>query len=215
MLLDLFCGAGGAAMGYHRAGFDVIGVDSRNQPHYPFNFVQADAFEYLTTVTGFDAIHASPPCQRYSLVQATNYNKAENHPDHIPAVRELLRALGLPYIIENVVGAPLHNPITLCGEMFGLNVIRHRLFESNTWLWQLPHQPHRGYVTSYRHGQFNQGPYFAVYGTGGERGSVLDWQTAMGIDWMPEKRELVEAIPPAYTECIGNQLIAAIERGAA
>lgn len=215
LLLDLFCGAGGAAMGYHRAGFDIIGVDIEPQPNYPFEFHQGDALEFLAALSQphklIQAIHASPPCQHYSLVQHTNENRGEDHPDLIPPTRELLSKTGLPFVIENVVGAPLRYPITLCGEMFGLQVIRHRLFESNMLLLQPSHPRHRGYVTSYRHGVFNQGPYYAVYGTGGERGSLNEWQAAMGMPWCREKRELAEAIPPAYTEYIGDQLLQALE----
>ena len=212
LLLDLFSGAGGAAVGYHRAGFDVIGVDNRPQPHYPFEFHQADALEWLTYEQNeFDAIHSSPPCQRYSLMQAMN-GRADRHPDLVRDVRRLLKHIGLPYVIENVVGAPLENPIQLCGEMFGLGVIRHRLFETNIFMWQPPHGPHRGRVAGYRHGTWTDGPYHAVYGNGGGKGTAVDWQRAMGINWIPVgvrcPREIAEAIPPAYTEYVGAQLLA-------
>lgn len=219
LLLDLFCGAGGAAMGYHRAGFDVVGVDINPQPNYPFEFIQDDAIAYLRAGHAehnpFAAIHASPPCQHYTLMQRSNPSEyRDKHPDLVPSVRHLLEASGLPYVIENVVGAPMNSPLLLCGEMFGLNVIRHRLFETNIFIWQPPHLPHRGNTKCYRHGKLYDGPYYAVYGTGGERGSLDEWRTAMDMSWCREKREISEAIPPAYTEYIGVQLIQAI-KGAA
>lgn len=219
LLLDLFSGAGGAAVGYHRAGFDVIGVDIKPQPHYPFEFIQDDALEWLgqynprtcSYVHGISAIHASPPCQRYTSLAAGNNANADKYPDYVDTTRELLIATGLPYVIENVPNAPLHSPILLCGEMFGLSVIRHRLFESNLLLMQPPHVPHRGRVAGYRHGESFDGPYFAVYGDGGGKGSIQEWRDAMGIDWMQTKHELAESIPPAYTQFIGEQLITVCE----
>jgi DNA (cytosine-5)-methyltransferase 1 len=139
-LLDLFSGAGGAAVGYHRAGFEVVGVDLHPQPHYPFEFHQADAMTY--PLDGFDAIHASPPCQAYSV--ANNIHGRADHPMLIPSVRERLLATGLPYVIENVPRGPLINPVTLCGLTFGLNVKRHRLFESNVFMLSPPCTGHVG-----------------------------------------------------------------------
>ena len=140
-LLDLFCGAGGAAMGYHRAGFEVVGVDIKPQPHYPFEFHQADALTY--PLDGFDVIHASPPCQRWSMY-SRNLGTWESFPDLITPLRPLLRASGRPYVSENVEGAPLTG-IRLCGSAFGLPVLddrtylrRHRIFESNVDLWGAP-----------------------------------------------------------------------------
>ena len=125
-LLDLFCGAGGASMGYHRAGFEVEGVDIKPQPHYPFKFYQADALEF--PLEGYDAYHASPPCQRYTLMQ--NIVKSEQeHPDLIAPIRERFVEVGKPYVIENVYKAPLNGHLRLCGTMFGLRIIRHRFFE--------------------------------------------------------------------------------------
>jgi DNA (cytosine-5)-methyltransferase 1 len=203
-------------MGYHRAGFDVVGVDKEPQPNYPFEFIQADAIEYLQWVVAqpfplFAAAHGSPPCQHHTaLAKGTNDNQAD-HPDLIAPTRELLVATRLPYVIENVPSAPLLSPITLCGEMFNLSVIRHRLFESNTLLMQPPHVPHRGRVAGYRHGESFDGPYFAVYGDGGGKGSLSEWRYAMRIDWMQTRHELAESIPPAYTQYIGEQLIQALE----
>lgn len=131
-LLDLFCGAGGAAMGYHRAGFEVVGVDLKPQKHYPFEFHQADALEFLAEHgREFDVIHASPPCQAHTSLKNLH---DKDYPELIEPTRRLLEKTGLPYIIENVVGAPLRNPILLCGSSFGLRVRRHRLFESNWFL---------------------------------------------------------------------------------
>ena len=138
-LLDLFCGAGGAAMGYHRAGFEVVGVDNRPQPNYPFEFWQRDALLVLRTCDpfDFDAIHASPPCQAFTAYQRTC--NVGDYPDLIAPVRELLKATGLPYVIENVHGAPLLESVVLCGSQFDLDVQRHRLFETN-WPLDAPWQ---------------------------------------------------------------------------
>jgi DNA (cytosine-5)-methyltransferase 1 len=217
LLLDLFCGAGGAAMGYHRAGFDVVGVDRDPQPDYPFEFVQDDALEFLRfhldvagmpTVPTF--IHASPPCQAScNLTKGTNAGR--EYPQLIPQTRELLARTGLPTIIENVQGAAIRRDLTLCGEMFGLDVIRHRYFECSFPVAQPDHVKHRGRVRGWRHGEYFDGPYVAVYGDGGGKGSVTEWQRAMGIDWTDDRKSIAEAIPPAYTEHIGAQLIQAIE----
>ena len=205
-LLDLFCGAGGAAMGYHRGGFDVIGVDIAPQPNYPFEFFQGDALEFAAEHGHrFDAIHASPPCQGYTALTAVHGN---TWPLLIAPVRDLLDSIGLPYVLENVPGSPLRRDLTLCGEMFGLAVIRHRYFELGRWTAEQPaHKPHRGRVAGWRHGEWFDGPYFAVYGEGGGKGSVPEWQAAMGIDWTADRREIAEAIPPAYTEFIGRRLL--------
>lgn len=213
LLLDLFCGAGGAAMGYHRAGFIVIGVDINPQPNYPFAFLQGDAIEFLRNPlvgTLFEAIHASPPCQASSnLTKGTNQGRI--YPQLIPEVRELLALTGLPTVIENVQGSDLRRDVTLCGEMFGLGVIRHRYFEIEQFKLDQPkHIKHRGRVAGWRHGEYFDGPYFAVYGEGGGKGTVPQWQEAMGIDWTDVRKELAEAIPPAYTECIGHSLLATL-----
>lgn len=213
-LLDLFCCAGGAAMGYHRAGFDVTGVDLHPQPRYPFQFAQGDALAYLRLlvagrkVKAFDAIHASPPCQRYSMLARRNGN-AHEWPDLVGPVRELLEATGLPYVIENVEGAPLLDPVTLCGTSFpGLRVLRHRGFETNWPLVGLPCEPHPLVFTHDKrkahYGRLDQFTSF-VQVTGGGNATVANKAAAMGIDWMTGA-ELNEAIPPAYTELIGRQL---------
>jgi DNA (cytosine-5)-methyltransferase 1 len=219
-LLDLFCGAGGAGMGYYRAGFDVVGVDHVRQSRYPFEFVQADALEYVA-VHGheFDAIHASPPCQRFSRL--TRFGKIKNsllnHPDLIEPTRAALQATGKPYVIENVVGAPLCNPIMLCGTMFGLRTIRHRLFECGRFfLLSLPHTPHRG-ISVYGPAQKDSMRAYSSFGRGathigayGERFSAPDARIAMDVPWMTNRKQISQAIPPAYTEFIGRQLMVTV-----
>ena len=211
-LLDLFCGAGGAAMGYHRAGFDVVGVDIAPQPHYPFEFHQGDALDYLAAHwQEFDAIHASPPCQA-STALTKGTNRGRLYVNLIPATREMFAQIDAPTVIENVQGSDVRRDLTLCGEMFGLGVIRHRYFELGGWSAEQPrHRPHRGRVSGYRHGQWFDGPYVAVYGDGGGKGSVPEWQRAMGIDWTDVRKSIAEAIPPAYTEYVGRQLIERME----
>lgn len=200
-LLDLFCGAGGAAMGYHRAGFEVVGVDIAPQPNYPFEFVQMDALVW--TDWDFDLIHASPPCQSFSTTRTLH---DASYPDLIEPIREAVRATGKPYVIENVVGAPLLNPIKLCGSSFGLGVRRHRLFESNLPLWSIgcQHslQPEPIDVTG------SGGPGGKPRTGGGIHRKPKDLAHArqvMGIDWM-NRAELSEAIPPAFTQFIGEQI---------
>ena len=211
-LLDLFCGAGGCSVGYHRAGFDVVGVDIKPQPRYPFRFVQADALEYLAEHgREYDAIHASPPCQRYS--QATRRNKGREgikqsaeHPDLVGPTRELLAEIAKPWVIENVVGAPLHDPLLLCGTFFGLRVIRHRLFESSIFLWgpgQRCWHPKRGKVGHAGERNKQVGDWTSVAGSC----CVRVGRHAMGIDWVTKRDELSQMIPPAYTEFIGRQLM--------
>jgi len=210
-LLDLFCKAGGAAKGYADAGFDVVGVDIKNQKRYPFEFIQADALEVMqdkTFIDQFDFIHASPPCQTHSSTkhlrqaQGRTTSKIDLIPDTRQALNEILsrnRLIG--YIIENVPGAPLIDPIQICGSYFGLGVRRHRLFESNLQL--------KG--TRCRHKE--QGRPVGIYGSmrdnipsGGRTAHTMEEASqAMGIDWMIWT-ELVEAIPPAYTSHIGDQL---------
>jgi len=204
-LLDLFSGAGGCAVGYDRAGFDVTGVDIVPQPRYPFRHIVADALTF--PLDGFDVIHASPPCQAYSITQ--RLTGRIDHPDLVAPLRERLRASGVPYIIENVVGAPLVDPFMLCGTMFGLRVFRHRLFESNVWLMAFPHLPHRSHGASVKYGD-----YVSVYGhdagpcRGVKRSQTL-WPAAMGIAWM-NRAELAQAIPPAYTEWLGSRMLDAL-----
>ncbi|UFS59492.1 DNA cytosine methyltransferase [Subtercola endophyticus] len=207
-ILDLFCCAGGAGTGYARAGFEVVGVDIEPQPNYPFSFFEANAMMVLKDLyylDKFDAIHASPPCQGYTALAAVHGNE---WPKLIEPVREALDAWGGPYVIENVQGSPVRRDLTLCGEMFGLGVIRHRYFELGNWSMPAPaHVPHRGRVAGWRHGEYFDGPYVAPYGNGGGKGSVKQWQDALGIDWTSDRHELAESIPPAYTQHIGSALI--------
>jgi DNA (cytosine-5)-methyltransferase 1 len=204
-LLDLFCGAGGAATGYHRAGFDVVGVDIRPQPRYPFEFHQADALTF--PLTGFDAIHASPPCQAFSSMRSLH---SVVHSDLVTPTRERLLGIGRPWVIENVPGAPMRPDVILCGTMFGLGVFRHRWFEMS--------EPPAALRPPCVHGRIGDGRYFTVVGNGhggkghslsrriGDFGSRAQWREAMGIGWMT-RHELTQAIPPAYTEWIGRQLL--------
>jgi DNA (cytosine-5)-methyltransferase 1 len=226
-ILDLFCGAGGAAMGYHRAGFDVIGVDIVLQLNYPFQFMRADVLldwhDILWEAGRVDTIHASPPCQAHSSMQHM-WNAGE-HPDLVASTRDLLIATGLPYVIENVVGAPLIDPVKICGASMGLragryDIARHRLFETNFPVM----------VPPCAHGSR---PVLGIYGDNsplyqrrnGTEGRTYDARLpvaegiplareVMGIDWMTWK-ELTQAIPPAYTELIGHQLLQHIRARAA
>lgn len=204
-LLDLFCGAGGAGMGYHRAGFEVVGVDIAPQPHYPFEFHQADAFVYLAEHwQEFDVIHASPPCQAWSKETAMRYRG--NHPKLIAAIRDALLKTGKPFVIENVFGArrDLRNPVMFCGSMFGLRVWRHRYFELHPELFTLMPPCNHSFVpvlvtgTTKRKGYPRVDPPVALR------------RSAMGIDWPMRTIGLDEAIPPAYTEFIGRILLQAI-----
>lgn len=218
ILLDLFCKAGGAGKGYHDAGFDVVGVDIEPQPRYPFTFHCADALLILEDLLAGrlwlapDAIHASPPCQAYSSLHGFTDG---SYPELIEPVREALQASGLPYVIENVVGAPLIAPVRLCGSSFGLRVWRHRLFEMSDPPLMVPPCSHE------------QHPYpLDVTGTGGPSGrprsspggglsrkprNLAEAQAAMGIGWMT-RPELSEAIPPAYTEYLGGYLLTTVRQ---
>ena len=208
-LLDLYCGAGGAAMGYARAGFDVVGVDIKAQPRYPFPFVQGDALTYLDEHgTDFDVIHASPPCQRYSK-NTKQHGTMDRHPDAIPWVRHRLRANGKPYVIENVDGSSLVPPaVILCGSMFGsVQLRRHRVFESSLLLLQpqCRHELQRDCISVAGHAG-------GVSRRDGSKrfGSTDVWRAVMGIDWMTGD-ELAEAIPPMFTEYLARQIVRALE----
>jgi DNA (cytosine-5)-methyltransferase 1 len=201
-LLDLYCGGGGASMGYYLAGFDVVGVDNKPQARYPFTFFQADALEFVALYGDhFDAIHASPPCQAYSVLAKRWPDR--NYPDLVGPTRDALRVTGRPYVIENVPEAPLIGAVTLCGSMFGLTtgvraLRRHRAFEAN-WPLQVPSCEH------------TDGPTISVAGHAGNAGrnnsgSSAERREAMGIPWMATE-PLSEAIPPRYTEFIARQLL--------
>ena len=187
-------------MGYHRAGFEVVGVDIEPQPHFPFEFHQADALEY--PLEGFDAYHASPPCQEYTMAGQQWRKAGKDYPDLIAQTRERLVATGKPYVIENVPRAPLINPIILNGAMFGLRVRRKRLFECSFDIpfFLLPMD---------ERGQFRMGRPVKdgdMITPVGHFSNVPYAQREMDIDWMGQK-ELAQAIPPAYTEFIGRQLM--------
>ena len=214
-LLDLFCGAGGAAVGYYRAGFtEIVGVDNRPQKHYPFTFVLADALEYVAEHgQEFDAIHASPPCQGWVRgLAAINKMIGRKHTDYpllIEPTRHALEATGKPYIIENIATAPLRKDVLLCGQAFGLRVFRHRRFESNILLLGPKHERHNGHTSSDMLGAyhtFENAQYLSVVG---HLFRFKDGCIAMGIDWMNHD-ELTQAIPPAYTEFVGKQLLAVL-----
>lgn len=225
VLLDLMCGAGGCTRGYQEAGFFVIGIDLVDQPNYCGDaFIEMDALVFLGLLLGgdevdgwrlehFAAICASPPCQAYSDLQKQNKRA---YPELIAPLRELLMATELPYVIENVEGAPLRDPVLLCGTMFpGLRVLRHRLFETN-WPLSAPleHPPHPKVFTYDKRkahfGQLDQDTSF-VQVTGGGNCTIANKLDAMGIDWGMTNREVNEAIPPAYTRFVGEQLIAHLD----
>lgn len=206
-LLDLYCCQGGAAMGYHRAGFEVVGVDIAPQPRYPFEFHQADAIEYvLAHGHEFDAIHASPPCQRYSVCTPMAYR--DNHPDLIAATRDALHGVGKPYVIENVENARslLVNPVKLCGSMFKLKLWRHRYFElSGVPFFLTPPCNHAELpvlISGTTRRKPEAGGRFEFTAQQCRDAADLQWMTREGLD---------EAIPPAYTEFIGGFLMAAIK----
>jgi DNA (cytosine-5)-methyltransferase 1 len=198
-LLDLFSGVGGAAMGYHRAGFEVVGVDIKPQPNYPFEFHQADAMTY--PLDGFDAIHASPPCQAFSQAQRI---RGREHPELVVDTRARLVATDVPYVIENVVGAPLLDPLMLCGTAFALPMMRHRLFESNVWM-MAPACAHGRLERFWHRGKWIR----SVAPFGHEFPADLS-REVMGIDWMT-RDEVSLAIPPVFTEHIGAFLMAEID----
>lgn len=195
-ILDLFCGGGGASAGYFRAGFDVVGIDISPQPEYPFRFLHRNAllcdYEFLSS---FDAIHASPPCQAYSTAGNAARANGKQYPDLFHQTKAMLIASGLPYIIENVLGSPAKG-VRLMGHMFGLGVIRERIFESNIPL-TVP------FSRSFE-GSIDAGDFVTVAGNSKR---AKEWNNAMGINWITDKDQLKESIPPDYTEFLGRQLI--------
>ncbi|MER7412584.1 class I SAM-dependent methyltransferase [Streptomyces cacaoi] len=215
-LLAAYCGVGGDTRGYQAAGFHVTGIDLAPQPRYIGDaFHQGDAIDFIRAHGHkFDLIHAGPPCQfDCTLTAGTNAARRDRYPDLLEPTRKALEATGRPYVIEQPPGRAskrMRVDVTLCGEMFGLAVIRHRNFELGRWSAPKPvHRPHRGRVAGMRHGQWFEGPYFAVYGEGGGKGTVAQWQRAMGIDWTGVRKEIAEAIPPAYGEWLGRAFLAA------
>jgi len=199
---DLFCGAGGAAMGLSRAGFEVEGWDIKPQKNYPFTFRLGDALE--ADLSGFDFVWASPPCQNSSRMSACRPGLAAKYAQLIPATRAKLKAWGGPWIIENVVGAPLENPAMLCGAMFGLETYRHRIFESNVPLTAPPHPKHT--TPTSKAGHWKPGTLISV---SGNCAPIAMAREAMGIDWT-NRDELGEAIPPAFSEFLARQIISQI-----
>jgi DNA (cytosine-5)-methyltransferase 1 len=209
-LLDLCCGAGGAGEGYRRAGFDVVGVDKNPQSHYAGGaFIQADALAF--PLEDFDAIHASPPCQLDCAYRRRGSGVGDGYEDLIAPIRERLLASGLPFVIENVEGArhKLRNPIRLCGSSFGLDVRRHRYFESNVPMlapacdhgWQTPRFPPATNRTNLR----------STVEVGVWRIPLETQKRAMGVDWDVTVQELSEMIPPAYAEYIGGYLMREVQ----
>lgn len=219
--LDLFCGAGGASKGLLDAGFkSIIGVDFVKQPEYyvPEDFRKSDAFDYVKkleprgSMKFVDFIWASPPCQAYSFGSAWQRKRGKKYPDLIGKTRKLLLKTGKPFVIENVIGAPLRKDLLLCGEMFNLRIIRHRIFEIHGFdCLQPTHQQHKKTVgkTNKGKGKKNRSWYFSVSGHGGQSNSfsLNSWQKAMQIDWISNKKTLTQCVPPKYAEYIGKQFL--------
>lgn len=218
-LLDLCCKAGGCSKGYADAGFDVYGVDIAPQPNYvhPGKFIQADAIEYLRNYGHlFDVVHASPPCQKWSRGSAMQRKKGKEYVDIIDDIRILMQELGKPAIIENVPLSPVRPDIVLRGDLFDLKVIRKRHFEVINWYALQPELPNKKLSRS-------SGNYICIYGNASWKSSARGmpvtiptwkkdtiretWAYAMGIDWYMKDTEIANAIPPAYTKYIGEQLM--------
>jgi hypothetical protein len=217
--LDLFCCAGGAGMGLHRAGFDVVGVDIRKQPRYPFEFHQADALEFPTE--GFDFIWASPPCQGYSSHVSSRSSQwvptmGKDEPRLIDEVRRRMELAGVPWVIENVVGSrsELRPTLELCGTMFGLPISRHRLFQSNVLILAPAHPACRGVAKDFAAARGWEHRDMTVTGKGRRKGTAARWSEILGIDWPMSQHELAEAIPPAYSEFIGRQVLRQMQMAA-
>lgn len=203
-LLDMYCGAGGAGFGYHLAGFDVVGVDIKPQPHYPFDMVVGDAIQVAKMRRAeFDSFHASPPCQAFTMARKLHGN---SHPDLVDVTREFLQSTGAPWCIENVPGAPLIDPVVLCGLMFGLNLYRHRLFETNFYLPSLEHPPHHAPQAKMGRPALPNEILQVV----GHFSGVPRARREMQCPWMSQG-ELAQAIPPKYTEFIGINMLCALE----
>lgn len=223
-LLDLFCGAGGAGMGYHRAGFDVVGVDIEPQPDYPFEFHQADALVFLTEHAGeFDALHGSPPCQAFTPLSALPHAGRRNPVvDLVKPTRDAFIRAGLPWAIENVVQAPIAHEsdlfgshgVILCGTMFDLTIYRHRKFETSFTVPQPPHPLHRHLAMRAGYLPTEERPFMSIHGRNGHnsRAWVVAAAAAMGTPWMTSLNPVCEAIPPAYTEFVGRRLLDALSR---
>lgn len=207
-LLDLYCCGGGAGYGYEKAGFDVTGIDIEPQPKHRGNFIQADAIEYLKEHwSEYDVVHASPPCQAYSSASMQFRIAGKEYIDLIELTRIELIKTGLPYIIENVPGSPLINPIELCGAMFGMKTYRHRLFESNINLVAPEHPKHAN--KNAKMGRKPASDDFIQYV--GHFSGVDEVRKMTGLYWLGQY-ELAQSIPPQYTEFIGRQVIEIIQK---
>jgi len=204
--LDLFCCAGGAGVGLYRAGFEVVGVDNKPQPRYPFAFHHADAMDF--PFEGFDFLWASPPCQRFCRLNTRE--DLSHYPDLIDGIRQRFIASGKPFVIENVPEAPVRCDLMLCGGMFGLRSYRHRHFECGFPIKQPDHPKHVTRVNrrgENRREHWGRGGFMTITGDVG----TYCGPGAMGIDWMTGN-ELSEAIPPAYSEYVGRVARLALAR---
>jgi len=219
-VLDLFCGGGGAAAGYLRAGATVVGVDlADHSANYPGEFVCGDALDLLEKFgREFDFIHASPPCQSYSPHVTSKSSqwvptKGKDEPALIGAVRGLLLEVGKPYVIENVMGArnELRSPTLLCGAMFGLPISRHRLFETSFPVDLMPHPPCKGIAKEYAAAKGWEYRDMSCTGKGRRKGTAERWSEIMGVAHRMSQAELAEAIPPAYTHWVGRQFAVWLE----
>ena len=218
-VLDLYCGCGGATKGLQNAGFEVTGIDNKPMPYYCGNeFIQCDINEITTEfIRSFDLVWASPPCQLFSVGTLGVKDRETKYPNLIEKTRKLLLNSHVPFIIENVPNAPLRKDLMLCGEMFDLRVIRHRIFEIEGFKVEQPkHLKHKrsvckgeaiGVWNGGKPGGFGKRSYYMqVAGHGGNSYSfkLEDWQKAMGINWIHKKKYLTQCVPPAYSEYIGN-----------
>jgi DNA (cytosine-5)-methyltransferase 1 len=216
-LLDLFCCAGGASMGYHQAGFEVTGVDIKDQPSYPFKFIKGDVMKIIKDkdfLNSFDVIHASPPCQGYSNATKpdsiyVHYSQGKDTPKLIEPVRNALINTGKYYIIENVAGAKeyLIEPFRLTGYMFNMPIERTRYFECNFPVAELKNITKRGYSKKYAEDNGIDYRDMSVTGKSRRKGSIDVWRKVMDMPWAGRGWELTEAIPPAYTKYIGEQIL--------
>jgi DNA (cytosine-5)-methyltransferase 1 len=218
LLLDLFSCAGGSAMGFHNAGFNVVGVDTEPQTNYPFEFIQGDALAFMRAIISngmrlpdgraVDAVNASPPCQRWSQMSTCRPGLAESYPDLIEPTRALLVDSGAPYVMENVPRAPLRDPVMLCGHMFGRELYRHRMFESNVRIPQPMHVAHT--KSASKAGHWTPGTVMSI---SGHVHPIAHAREIMEIDWT-NRDELGEAVPPYYTEYLGRYVMRAVNKAA-